>query len=222
MVKKAFSRRRTRMVNKSLQYRFLAMILIYSASLVLFLALVLFVPDIVHMRDQHLSLDVRAAAADRLLTRHVWVWPSAFVLILIFSVHSFRSFWRVAGPLYRFQMAFRQVRGGDLSYPIKLRDGDYLHPELKTLNEMIQALAEKLGGIQQAGENALKSFKELENHAAGGSTLKDTHQALLDAHRRQLEGLVETALYFRVQRPEPQVVPNREGDGGSSNRATKP
>jgi len=217
MVKKDF--RRTRMVNKSLQYRFLAMILIYSASLVLFLALALFVPDIVQMRDQRSSLDVQAAAADRLLARHVWVWPGALVLILIISVHSFRSFWRVAGPLYRFQMAFDQVRGGDLSYPIRLRARDYLHPEAKTLNEMLQALAEKLGGIQQTGEDALKSLKELENHATGGSSRNDTHQALLDAHRRHLEGLVETARYFQVQRAEPAAAANREGDGGGSNQA---
>jgi len=217
MVKKDF--RRTRMVNKSLQYRFLAMILIYSASLVFFLALVLFVPDIVQMGDQRSSLDVRTAAADRLLARHVWVWPGALVLILIISVHSFRSFWRVAGPLYRFQMAFDQVRGGDLSYPIRLRERDYLHPEVKTLNEMIQALAEKLGAIQRTGADALKSIKELENLAAGGSNRNDTRQALLDAHRLQLEGLVETARYFRVQRAEPAAAPDREGDGGGTNQA---
>ena len=51
MPKKDF-RRRTRVVNKSLQYKFLAMILIYSATLVLFLAFSLFVPDIVQMQDQ--------------------------------------------------------------------------------------------------------------------------------------------------------------------------
>ncbi|MFC1817168.1 hypothetical protein ACFL0M_14820, partial [Thermodesulfobacteriota bacterium] len=78
MLKKDF-RRRTRLVNKSLQYRFQAMILIYSATLILFLALSLFVPDIVQMGDQSTSLDVRAAAADRLLAKHVWVWPGVIL-----------------------------------------------------------------------------------------------------------------------------------------------
>ena len=102
-------RRRTRVVNKSLQYKFLAMILIYSAALVLFLALSLFIPDIVQMQDQGLHLDLRAAAADRLLTKHARVWPAVFVLIGIISLHSFRSFWRVAGPLYRFQVVFQST-----------------------------------------------------------------------------------------------------------------
>ena len=207
MVKKKF-RRRTRVVNKSLQYRFLAMILIYSATLVLFLALALFVPDIVQMGDQSNNLDVRAAAADRLLAKHTWVWPGAIVLIFAISIHSFRSFWRVAGPLYRFHVVFDQVRSGDLSYPIRIRTRDYLHPEAKTLNEMLRVLAEKLGGIQQTGADALKSLKDLENHATGGPHRNDTHQALLDAHRRHLEGLVETARYFQVQRAEP----DREAD----------
>jgi methyl-accepting chemotaxis protein len=211
MVKKNI-RRRTRVVNRSLQYRFLAMILIYSAILVLFLVLVLFVPDIVQMGDQSTSMDVRAAAAERLLTKHVWVWPGAIVLIFLISIHSFRSFWRVVGPLYRFQVIFKQVRSGDLSYPIRIRSKDYLHPEAKTLNDMLQALAEKLGGIQHKGEDALKSLMELENHAAGGSNGSDTHQALLDAHRRHLEELVETARYFQVQRDRPAAAPDREND----------
>jgi len=216
MLRKRDPRRVSRMVNKSLQYRFLAMILIYSASLVIFLALALFVPDIVQMGDQSTTLDLRAAAADRLLAKHAWVWPGAMALILIISIHSFRSFWRVAGPLYRFHAVFDQVRSGDLRYPIRIRTRDFLHSEAKTLNEMLKILIEKLGGIQQTGTDALKSLKDLENHVTGGSNRNDTHQALLDAHRRHLEGLVETARYFQVQRAEPGAAPGREDDRAES------
>jgi methyl-accepting chemotaxis protein len=216
MTKKDF-RRRTRMVNKSLQYRFLAMILIYSATLVLFLALSLFVPDIVQMGNQATSLDVRAAAADRLLAKHVWIWPGAMVLIFFISLHSFRSFWRVAGPLYRFHVVFDQVRNGDLSCPTTIRTKDYLHPEAKTLNAMLRVLAEKVGAIQQSGADALKSLTELENHATGGVNRNDTHRSLLDAHRRHLEELLETARYFQVKRVGLAAAPDREGDGRGPN-----
>ena len=201
-------RRRTRVVNKSLQYKFLAMILIYSAALVLFLALSLFIPDIVQMQDQGLHLDLRAAAADRLLTKHARVWPAVFVLIGIISLHSFRSFWRVAGPLYRFQVVFQQVSDGDLSCLVKLRDGDYLHEEAKVLNQMLLTLTDKIEGIKLCGEEALRSVKDLEKKIAAEPDRGETHSSLFNEQRRHLEELLETARYFekqksRREKPEP-------------------
>ena len=205
-------RRRTRIVNKSLQYRFLTMILIYSSILVLFMAIFLFVLDIIQMQDQDLGLKIRTMAADRLLTKHVWVWPAVLVLIGIIALHSFRSFWRVVGPLYRFRVVFEQVRNGDLSYPIKIRDKDYLHQEEQTLNEMLRALAEKLEIIQQTGEGALKSLVELEKKATDEINASDTHKKLLNIHRRHLAELMETARYFRFKRAEQKAATDRNGD----------
>ena len=210
-------RRHFYLINKPLQYGFLALVLVYCYLFVVFLALALFVPDIVQMGDHGLSLEVRAAAADRFLAKRLWVWPAVITLVVIIAFHSFRSFWRVVGPLYRFQVVFKQVRSGDLSYPLTIRTKDYLHPEAETLNDMLRVLAEKLGGIQQTGADALKSLTELENHATGGLNWNDTHQALLDAHRRHLEGLVETARYFQVQRAEPAAAEEPEDDRADSN-----
>ena len=216
MTKKAV-RRNTRLVNRSLQYRFLAMILIYSAILVLFLALVIFMPDIVQMGDKSKSLDLRAAYADRLLAKHIWVWPGAFVIIVIISFHSFRSFFRVAGPLNRFHAVFDQVARGYVDSSMRIRAKDYLGQEAETLNEMLQVLAEKLGGIQQTGEDALESLKELENHATRELNEDDTCQVLFDVHRQQLERLMKTAQYFHLQIAEPEAVEELEDSHTDSN-----
>ena len=204
------ARRQTRLVNRSLQYRFLAMIVIYSAILVLFLALVIFVPDIVQMADQSRSLDLRAAAADRLLSKHIFVWPGAFVIIFIFSFHSFRSFFRVAGPLNRFHEVLDRLAKGDVSPSMRIRAKDYLGEEAETLNEMLKVLSEKLGGIQQTGEDALESLKELENHAIREFNEDDTYRVLLDVHHRHLERLMKTAQYFHLQRDEWEKVEELE------------
>jgi methyl-accepting chemotaxis protein len=196
------TRRHTRLVNKSLQYRFLAMILVYSAILVFFLSLVTFVPDIIQMGDQNKSLELRAAAADRLLSKHIWVWPGAFVIILIFSFHSFRFFFRVVGPLNRFHTVLDGVAKGDVISFVGIRTKDYLDQEAKTLNEMLQVLAEKLGGIQRTGKDALESLKELERHGMKKFNEDDTFQALLDGHRQHLEKLMKTSGYFHLQRAE--------------------
>lgn len=198
--------RRKRLVNKSLQFRFLAMTLIYSTILVLVVALVLFVPDIVQMGDQSRSLDLRAAAADRLLAKHVWVWPSAFVAILIISFHSFHTFYRVVGPLHRFHAVLDKVASGDVSYSMKIRRKDYLEQEAEAFNEMLRVLTEKLGGIQHAGRDALKSLEELENHATREFSGDETYQELFDAHRQHLENLMKTARYFHIHRAEPATV----------------
>ena len=216
MTKKA-ARRHTRLVNRSLQYRFLAMILIYSTILVLFMALVIFVPDIVQMGDQNMSLDLRAAAADRLLSKHIWVWPGVLVIILIISFHSFRSFFRVAGPLKRFHAVLDRVARGDVSSSMKIRVKDYLGQEAETVNEMLRVLVEKLGDIQQTGEDALESLKELENHAIREFSEDNTYQALFDVHRQQLERLTETAQYFHLQKAEPETVDELENSDTDSN-----
>ncbi|MFC1816036.1 hypothetical protein ACFL0M_08845, partial [Thermodesulfobacteriota bacterium] len=134
------------------------------------------------------------------------------VLILIIFFHSFRSFGRVAGPLYRFHVVFEQVRCGDLSYPIKIRTKDYLHREEKTLNAMLQTLADKIADIKQAGEDALKSFDELEKKMTGVPNWNETHKGLLDVPRRHLKGLLETARYFRPQRMDQEVATGQNDD----------
>jgi hypothetical protein len=63
-------RRQYPIVDQSLQYRFLAMILIYSMTIMIFLAVSLFVPDIIKLRDEGLSFEVRAVAANKILTLH--------------------------------------------------------------------------------------------------------------------------------------------------------
>ena len=72
------------------------------------------------------------------------------------------SFLRFIGPLYRFRTSFEQVKNGDLSFRVRLRKRDHLKDEQAAINEMIEMLTEKLGNIQVASKQALKSFDELE------------------------------------------------------------
>jgi methyl-accepting chemotaxis protein len=214
---KKIDHRQKRLVNKSLQLRFLAMTLIYSTILVLVVALILFVPDIVQMGDQSRSLDLRAAAADRLLAKHVWVWPSALVAILIISFHSFHTFYRVVGPLHRFHAVLDDVASGTVRYSMKIRAKDYLSQEAETLDEMLRVLVEKLGGIQRTGEDALKSLKELENYITREFNEDEIYRLLFQAHRQHLENLMKTAEYFHIHRAEPAAVEGLENSHKNSN-----
>ena len=107
------SRRNAFSVTSSLQYRFLAMSLIYSFVIVCFFAGAVFGPDFAKMSDESIPLEIRSAAASRVLAKHTWVWPVLFLLIALLGIHSFREFQKVAGPLYRFRWAFGELAKGN-------------------------------------------------------------------------------------------------------------
>lgn len=192
-------RRRAYIVNRSLQYRFLATIIIYFFITVAFLSVYLFVPEIMRLEDESLSLQVRAVAADRILTFHSRIWPASIALICFLGIHSILFFHRVAGPLYRFHGAFERVRQGDMSFQVKIRKKDYLHPEEELINEMIEAIAVKLKTIQMASLGASKSWGEIEQKL---SDWTESDKKLLGVHRQQIDTLVDTARYFRLREDE--------------------
>ena len=189
-------------VDRSLQYRVLAIIVTYSLVIVLFLIVCLFVPDIMAMSNEELSWEIRAAAAEKLLTLHSRVWPAIIAMVCVLGIHSVRIFHRLIGPLYRFRWAFAEIAQGALNFRVQIRKKDYLHRENEALNEMIDALAGQCESMQQAGSRALDSLTALEqgsNHDHGG---QNPDQELFKQHRQLLEDLVDQVKYFRVSTEE--------------------
>jgi methyl-accepting chemotaxis protein len=196
-------RRRVYFVNKSLQYRFLATIIIYCFITVAFLSVYLFVPEIMRLEDESVSLHVRAAAAERILTFHARIWPAAIALISFLGIHSILFFHRVAGPLYRFDQAFERIQQGDMSFQVRIRTKDYLHTEEEVINEMIEVIAGKLRTIQLAGLGASKSWDEIEKKLG---EWKEGDKRLLGVHRQQIETLVDAVRYFRLREQDGQEL----------------
>jgi methyl-accepting chemotaxis protein len=193
------NRRRAFPVISSLQYRFLAMTLIYSFIIVCFFAIAVFAPDILEMRDQSLSQEIRSSAASRVLVKNTWVWPAVLSLIIALSLHSFRAFHRVIGPLYRFRWAFEQIRNGTLLFRVKTRNKDYLQTEERALNDMLEVLSGKLEIVREATKEAFQSIDELEKAANMGNGWTKAQMDLLRAHRDDLERLVSEVQFFRSQ-----------------------
>lgn len=199
-MKKRDVRRRYPVVNRSHQYRFLAMILIYNIVIVAFFGVAIFVPDFIQLQNENLSLEVRAAIAEKILSTHVRLWPALIALLCVIGLHSFRIFHRFVGPLYRLTWAFEQIRKGDLSFRVRLRKKDYLHQEEEVLNEMIDLLAEKTRSTQLAGLDAMKSLGELERGITEVNDWSETHNELLHGHRKHVERLMDMARYFRLDK----------------------
>ena len=191
-------RRQYPIVDRSLQYRVLAIILTYCMIIVLFLAVCLFVPDILAMSNENLSLQMRAAAADKLITLHSRVWPAIIAMVCVLGIHSVRIFHRLIGPLYRFRWAFAKIGQGDLNFRVKIRKSDYLQREEEALNEMIDGLAGRHENIQTASSRALESLGALEQEAEAASGEQNPDKELLREHRQHLEYLVDQLKTFRL------------------------
>ena len=189
-------------VDRSLQYRVLAIIVTYSLVIVLFLVVCLFVPDILAMSNEDLSWDIRLAAAEKVLTLHSRVWPAIIAMVCVLGIHSVRIFHRLIGPLYRFRWAFAEIAKGALNFRVQIRKSDYLHRENEALNEMINALADQCESIQQAGSRAIDSLTVLEQGANNDHGGGNPDQELLKQHRKLLEDLIDRVKYFRVSPEE--------------------
>lgn len=196
------NRQRYSLVNKSHQYRFLAIMLGYNLIIVAFLVISLFLPDILQLQDESLSFDLRAAAADKILFLHARIWPTIIALICLIGLHSFRVFHRFVGPLYIITRAFGRVRDGELNFRVSLRKKDYLHGEKEAFNGMLDKLAEKMKASQNAGRGALESVGELEKSANGGTGWKDSDKKLLSSLRKHLDILTDSSQYFKLPDPE--------------------
>jgi hypothetical protein len=85
---------------------------------------------------------------------------------------------------------------------VKIRRKDYLHNEEAVLNQMIETLAAKVGDIQQAGYDSLKSLAGLEQAEGRGTAWKEADTESLHALRRNLETLMNSARYFQVEEIE--------------------
>ena len=198
-MEKRIKRRRFSIVDRSLQYRFLAFVLAYGLITIIILAVSLFLPDVLNMNDENLSMELRGAAAERILTLHMRVWPSIIAVICIFGLHSFRTFHRIIGPLYRFRWAFNKIGKGDLNFRVKLRTKDYLIKEEEMFNEMVDAIAGKWKNIQSVSEQALKSLDSLEKSLSEARGRQLFPKRLLKTHRKHLETLQSKSKYFRLE-----------------------
>ncbi len=195
-------RRKFPVVDRAIQYKFLTMILSYGMIIVIFMGLVLFLPDVTALNNEDLNMEVRGAAAQRILTLHTRAWPAVIALVCLLSIHSFRIFHRVIGPLFRFRWAFSKIAKGDLNFRVKLRKKDLLKREEEMINEMMDVFAKNWGDIQEIGQNSLISLDDLENSLQEMNGGEEEYQELLHAHRQHLETLMDKTRHFRLSAEE--------------------
>lgn len=198
-MKRRYKRRLFPVVNPSLQFRFLAIILAYGGLTILVLGAALFFPDFLRLSDETLDLQAKMRASEVIVAIHQRLWIPLILLLAIIGAHFFRIFHRVVGPLYRFRWAFREIAKGDLSLTVRIRQDDFLHLEEEALNGMVGGLFDKVEEIRAATAAASSSLESLEKEVVLLPRAGQPEISLrLRQHRQALEAVMEKINVFKL------------------------
>jgi sensor histidine kinase YesM len=93
----------------------------------------------------------------QLIVRVALVLFATLVILGLFGIFFLH---RVAGPVYRFRLAFLKVNKGEIPPPVKLREGDFFQETADEINKLLTRLQsdkEKSSLIQQKVDEILAS-----------------------------------------------------------------
>ncbi len=192
-------RRHSPLIPGSFQSRFLTVSILHYFAIALTFVAVMFFPLMLQLDDRALPLDERLEFANQFLSLHQRVWPALLIVLVLLSIHLVHFSHRFAGPLYRCRQAFRQVAEGDLSVATTIRKGDYLHEEVRALNDMVSALRANVEAVGDHAAQTRGTYAELEKALADrpGSNVAERMRAL----EEQLASLEKSLGWFRTARP---------------------
>jgi methyl-accepting chemotaxis protein len=175
--------RRRKMLVGGIQRRFVAFqvacFLVFAAVFVT----ATFGPLVIDLLARETPPDERTAAAAQLLALQEHVWPALVVVLLLFGFHALMVSHRFAGPLVRFRRTFELVAGGDLTQRVLLRRHDYLKPEARALDQMVNALRDRVHALAGEADALGREIERLERQpdvarVADLAPLRAAHAAL--------------------------------------------
>ena len=164
-----FFRRRKFIINKDLQYSLLIISIFYVLLFIIVIGSILFIPAMIELDQVDYGSDQAVQAASKILYLHSKFWPAVFLVLILICLHSIRTSHKIAGPLYRFNLLFANMKKGNLPKRVTVRKGDYLLKEVAVINEMLEGLQKGVQEIQEAqvGLNeAISECKDVVSHAS--------------------------------------------------------
>ncbi len=175
-------RRRRFLIDRSLQFRFIAASLGYVAFYIVMMAVATFIPLVFELNAADPNSHQAYLVANNFIYLHRHVWPIALLVLIVVSLHSLWLSHKVAGPLFRFRKIFQALAGGKLPREQQLRKRDFLQPEMKMINGMLRDLQAKMASLQE-------TQKAIANSISG---VVRRSQALRDSELSILVGDLET------------------------------
>lgn len=160
--------RRRKLLVGGIQYRLLAINIIYLFTTLVIFAAGLFGPLILRLNLGTLTPFEEQVMANQFLALHSRVWPPLILVFVLLTLHSIVITHRIAGPLYRFRQVFKAIAKGDLSVRANTRKKDYLKREAACFNMMIESLNERLQKLERERRDLRVALDELAKGIQGG------------------------------------------------------
>ena len=189
-------------VDKELQFHFLAGTLIFmSVAIIVVLAIVRFPPNLGFFSAY---LGTQDPSTQHFLIIIKKLVPLIF-LLFIFSLHQLTAIHRIVGPLVNFCHTFDNIKEGNLMHPVHLRQGDYLKKESKKMNDMIDSLSER---ISKAFNDQNKLLSDLEKIIArtGDLKTKEELEAALKIVMADARCVMDTLSQFQIKNNPSDIV----------------
>ena len=142
--------RRTMLVKRSLQYKYIASIFVCVV-----LAVILIGMDLYYTLYKLLLLDNPSLVPLLQHANSVFIVRVLLYLAIVFVVALIISN-RLAGPIYRFEKSAQEVGAGNLTHRVSLRTGD----ELLELQEEFNAMVSGIQSLVQKDRNLVKRLSE--------------------------------------------------------------
>ncbi len=168
-------KRRKFVVDRKFQLR---LMIISFSYVILFCAVMgtyVFLPLMMELDKPGTSLDKAFVAANQILYLHEKFWPALLLSLFAIGCHCIFISYKIAGPLYRFNLIFKAINEGIVPTPIQLRRGDYLYSEMENINQMLERLRDKLTELQEAQAHLNRSIiecKDIVSHSSMNELIK--------------------------------------------------
>lgn len=148
---------------EAFQLRFIGVAMLHFLVVVAIFLAALYAPILIDLRSEAISSPHVQAAAREFLFLHTRLWLPLFGAFILVILHNILVSHRVAGPLLRFRRYLRGVGEGDLSHPIRFRNGDYLGQEARAASNMVESLRMRIERMETRLERANAAWADLKD-----------------------------------------------------------
>ena len=183
-------KRKNFFIKKDLQGRYIfgVFMTVVLATVLFYLLFSFFMADTLSISYEDYNLEV-GTSARILFGRYLGAqWIFLVVGGIVVAFLTMRYTHRMAGPIYRFEKALEEMKAGDFSKRIVLRDRDELKEIAESFNAVNQGLSSRIEGMKEAAEDVNRALQEAEREAGPGTAGERIREAL-DAGRRLEEQL---------------------------------
>ena len=171
-----FFRRRKFIVNRDLQIALLRNSFLYVLLFLAVIGVVFFVPLMAELTGTGSLSERTVQAGKQIRYLHPYFWLIVILAMILTFLHSVRASHKVAGPLYRFNVVLQALKEGEISSPICIRKGDFLHQEADLINQVLESLRQNLEGLKQAQVQLNEALSEYRRELGQNLSTEETER----------------------------------------------